>query len=427
MNGRAHLAPKTRAQVVDAVRGVAVIAMMVWHSADAWLAPPHRGGELFAWTVLIGGLAAPLFLLLAGVAAGLVEPPAHDRATTGAMLRRAGQITVLGYALKAFALGIDRGGAIEQPTVWLHALGLAASYLGLGELSALPERHRRRARAPLILGGIAASVVAVALTADDRSRELMTRLDVLQGIGAALAVLAVALPLTARSRWPIGSLVIAGVLVALATPPVAALDVELAPEGLRHVVDYLARLRPYPAPTHARFPLLPWLAYTLVGAAMGRWMRGRALPAPFALPRPLRPVIVAVLSAAMAIVWFEANPLPQWLLAPGELARNAVRLVFNLAVALFFGASIAATMAEGPAPARFLALLGRHSLLLYAVHLEIVYGLPTVPLVRSLSIGAWLAALSLLVVVMTGLVAVLERYPMRRATRAERIVERAQA
>jgi hypothetical protein len=45
-----------------------VLIMIEWHVVDAWTTDESRTGNLFAALAMIGGLAAPLFLFLAGVA-----------------------------------------------------------------------------------------------------------------------------------------------------------------------------------------------------------------------------------------------------------------------------------------------------------------------------------------------------------------------
>lgn len=412
-----------RARVVDAVRGAAVVFMILWHSADAWLAPDVREGGAFRALRITGGLAAPLFLLLAGVAVGLIEPARHDRRTTFGALRRAGQIAVLGYALKLFAFGVDRSGLLGTHALWVIAggVGLACVHRALGEL---PGAWTTAARAALGLVGAALYVaLLVAVRDDERALELLLRLDVLQGIGACLAVLALVMPATvagARSSLlgPTATLVVLSIGVALVTPSLGALELELDAEPLRRLIDYVARVTPYPRPTGARFPLFPWLAYPLLGAAMGRAMRGRELARPFSLPAPLRAPWVLIVAALIAIAFFEPNPLPQLLLAPGELVRNLVRVIFNVAIAMTTAGAIATFGAEGPAPARALALLGRHSLLVYAVHLEIAYGLPSVPIQRALGHAGWALAAALLVAAMLVL-----SWALERRSRSERRAE----
>jgi len=52
---------------IDWLRGVAVLCMILWHAVDSWTVQDVRRSTAFQAVVLIGGLAAPLFLFLAGV------------------------------------------------------------------------------------------------------------------------------------------------------------------------------------------------------------------------------------------------------------------------------------------------------------------------------------------------------------------------
>jgi len=57
-----------RRAYVDWLRGVAVLCMIEWHVLDSWTSIPARAGALWPVAGWIGGWAAPLFLFLAGVA-----------------------------------------------------------------------------------------------------------------------------------------------------------------------------------------------------------------------------------------------------------------------------------------------------------------------------------------------------------------------
>jgi hypothetical protein len=149
----------------------------------------------------------------------------------------------------------------------------------------------------------------------------------------------------------------------------------------------------------------------LLGAAMGRALQeGRAERA-FDLPRGdgarlgagAHAAVLAVVGAGLAALAFEAGPAAQALLAHTELVRNLVRLAYNAGLAASAAAviSLAARLHEGPA--RLLALLGRHSLVVYAAHLEIAYGLAGIPVARALGWAAWMVGAAGLVLAMAAL------------------------
>lgn len=59
--------PSPRRAYLDWLRGVAVLCMIEWHVISSWIAGDARVGGAWSIIVIIGGMAAPLFLFLAGV------------------------------------------------------------------------------------------------------------------------------------------------------------------------------------------------------------------------------------------------------------------------------------------------------------------------------------------------------------------------
>jgi uncharacterized membrane protein len=57
-----------RKPYLDALRGVAVIVMVAAHVTDAWTREADRHDDRYFYQVFVNGLAAPLFLMLAGMA-----------------------------------------------------------------------------------------------------------------------------------------------------------------------------------------------------------------------------------------------------------------------------------------------------------------------------------------------------------------------
>jgi uncharacterized membrane protein len=212
-------------------------------------------------------------------------------------------------------------------------------------------------------------------------------------------------------------------VVAICTPALSRLDLT-PPPSLAPLVDYVARLAPYPAPSGARFPLFPWLGYALLGAGVGRAMRGQKIGSEFGLPRaesagapaPLHAALVLVLGFALAALAFEESPAATAILGHTELARNLLRLTHNASLAAGSAAAVfLVSLADLRSP-RALALLGRHSLVVYAVHLEIAYGLPTVPLMHTLGWGTWLLGAAVLASLMGALAHGLEAWDRRGRT-----------
>jgi uncharacterized membrane protein len=230
---------------------------------------------------------------------------------------------------------------------------------------------------------------------------------VLHGIGAALVVVVLVLAASSRlSHVPRVLLVLAlAISIALVAPHLPSWR---APSGSMRVWDYVGRFDVAPRASGARFPFVPWLGYALLGSAIGRALRGRApTRGRFGLPIDVSPIVVLGLAAALAFAALEPGPIASWLVRRVEWLRNVDRLVFYSSVAITCAAAVAIGR-DGRVPSA-LALLGRHSLVIYAVHLEIAYGLPGSVIARSLGWGAWAVLALLLLLAMASLAAAIER------------------
>ena len=56
-----------RKTYLDWLRGVAVVVMVLAHVTDAWTLDSDRKTSQFFYVVFVSGLAAPLFLFMAGL------------------------------------------------------------------------------------------------------------------------------------------------------------------------------------------------------------------------------------------------------------------------------------------------------------------------------------------------------------------------
>ena len=99
-----------RREYLDWLRGVAVLIMIEAHALDAWTRPADRGSAVYEWAVIVGGMGAPLFLLLAGVSAITLV----DFALTRAPFWLAWQLVMAGIPARAAG---SSGGAIAAATI----------------------------------------------------------------------------------------------------------------------------------------------------------------------------------------------------------------------------------------------------------------------------------------------------------------------
>src|SRR5690349_19719945 len=118
--------------------------MIMLHTADGWLQPGLKDG--IGWHVIrtLGGQAAPLFLLLAGMGIGLAwaagdAQQAQARARARRMLwSRALEVVLAGYALRLVMWWIDSGTIVRMTGLVGGGL-LASSYYVLWQ--ALPHKR----------------------------------------------------------------------------------------------------------------------------------------------------------------------------------------------------------------------------------------------------------------------------------------------
>jgi uncharacterized membrane protein len=318
-----------RRRDIDWMRGIAVLCMIEHHTFDAFLRADIHGSPADRVFRYIGGLAAPGFLFLAGLAMAL----ALDKQTRK------------GAAVREAALGGVRRGA------WL----IAGAYL------------------------FRVQEWAFAFGASPASDIL--RIDVLNCIGLALV-------LVSLFFWLSRSLLLflaAAAAVILLTPLISAADLSFLP---RHLADYLNGRQP-----HTLFALFPWVAHAFTGAAAG-----------LALARTRSEVRTVAIFAGLAFA--------AWLLPQPAVWSDAAPAVFLLRDGLAVGLLSACWLADRFLPKSWsggpLLLMGRHSLLIYWVHIEIVYGRWFWRTRGTLGIAQGAAALALVVVTMYALAMLVE-------------------
>jgi len=307
---RAH-----RVIFIDLARALAVLLMVQGHTFDALLDPAHRRGLGYDAWVFQRGLTSCLFLLLAGFAFTLTTTRHWDRhlrlsRTLGTRLRRFGLFVVLGYGLH------------------------------------FPVRHYT-------------DLVGMA---DERWQSFLA-VDVLQLIGLSLIGLQF-LVLVARTPRAFAATALASCVVVVVSTPLA------------HSIDWSSRMPSFlgayltPA-TGSNFPLLPWSAYVLFGAALGHvYSRWGALHLAAFANRVLLIGGAGMLTASLAM-----SRLPFDIFEPAN-ALTAIPNQFLVrvgSVLLLLGIVAHLSRRIATLPWAF-AALAQESLLVYFVHLCIVYG-----------------------------------------------------
>jgi uncharacterized membrane protein len=336
----------SRLLYLDWLRGVAVLAMVHAHILDSWTQEADRQQRLFYSLQWIGGVASPLFLFLAGAAMAMSaasKARQADSLAVGARAarRRGWEIFVLAFLFR-----------------------LQAEILGFGPLSTL------------------------------------LKVDMLNIMG--LSIVAASFIWQASSDRPT-RVVMFAILTAtmtLVTPFVRAAT------GLAALPDPIeAYLRP--AGGYAAFPLFPWAGFLFAGVLVGDLVDAVRLGhrRPWALQGPL--LLLGVSGVVLATI---ASYQPA--LYPTADFWHDSPTIFFIRLGVVATLVPVAWLIEGWSvrgwlpltPFRALVTLGRSSLFVYWIHVEMVYGLVAEPLKQALPLYATQVGWLLLALALHGIV-----------------------
>lgn len=388
-------ADASRLGFVDDTRGIAVVLMIFWHTVDGWLLPAMKVGQRFEVMRSFGGLAAPMFLFLAGAGAALKIAADAARGTPRhktilELTCRGLEVVVSGYALRVFMWVVD-GTAIAEPDLLPAygplALGLAAMYVGLGRVST-----RARLGIPLVVAGAVVWAIGWWQTSIVLPEQVVRlgRVDVLQTIGFSLVFIAWTEPLFGYAKRPYLGIPL-GILLASLT----GFFERGLPGGLHPcVAAYLGRWNSGVGPSVAMFPLFPWLGYAACGTTIGVvWFRGER-----AGRTALTVLGVACLGALVGSITNENIEGTHAVIRQAPELARAVRMVQKIGFALALsGVSYIVTQRVSRFPMR---TLGNTSMFIYWVHLELVYGIVARDVSHALDLWSWAIGFAILTLLM---------------------------
>jgi uncharacterized membrane protein len=346
----APIPPSGRILVIDWLRGVAVLLMILAHSFDAWMTPLERVGP--GWFLVRHGSGIPsrLFLFLVGVSSAIVFERELARETPAQQMRAA----------------TAKRGLLVLVLAYLFRL----------------QEH--------VLAGFWGGWSQV------------FRVDILNCIGASLLLLAlVGIPRQGRPAY-LPALLVAAVLIALG--PVVG-PAHLPAWIPRALSSYIGGQRPM-----SWFPLFPWGAWSLVGLVIGHlWLRLGREPARRARVFAITGALGALSIAAVLLVRAMDSQIIRY---PSEVVQQMGPGSFFFRLGLigiisWLGWLATRRATDAVTPVR---QLGRTSLLIYWVHVEICYGFGTRPLQKKLSFAQALIAYLALCLAMYGLSVLRTRY-----------------
>jgi uncharacterized membrane protein len=316
---------------LDWLRGLAVLIMIEAHVLDSWTRVEDRGSSLYAWSMVLGGFGAPLFLFLAGLSVAL---------SAGSKMRRGLDRTAASRAV------VRRG---------LQIFGLAFLF---------------RVQAMVVSWGAWRSLLKVVI---------------LNIMGPAIMAAAALWGAMKTTRGRLVAFAAATLALAFLTPPVRGTwTLAVLPDPLE------GYLRPLPGLTN--FAIFPWAGFVFAGSFVGVLLDdARSAPN----ERRLNASFAAG-GAALALGAFTASHLPSlfansqfWTSSPSFFLLRTGLLVVTVAAAYLWHCRPRGDTAFSP-----LQQMGRTSLFIYWIHIELIYGLVVRPLHKSLTFGqAWLGVL----------------------------------
>jgi hypothetical protein len=115
---------------------------------------------------------------------------------------------------------------------------------------------------------------------------------------------------------------------------------------------------------------------------------------------------------------FDESPIARRIVGRAPHLFSTFRLFMNTGAMLVFASIVSAIGSRAPRSLSWLDQVGRHSLLVYCVHLELAFGLLGSPFHRSLGWGGWTVGVALLTVAMIGLARARDEIDARRRSRS---------
>lgn len=333
-----------RQAYLDWVRGLAVLIMIEAHVLDSWTLTTDRTRPLFGYAMVVGGFGAPMFLFLAGIAVILSAESKFRKTGDFAASWRAAQWR--GWQIFGLAF-----------------LFRAQSYLLSGATNAIG----------------------------------LLKVDILNIMGPAIAMAAAAGRMTQRKGARCALFAAGAAAISLLTPIVRATP-WLA--WLPDPVEWYFR----PTPGRTNFTLFPWAGFVFAGAALGVVLHGDRPP------DRARRLQLALAVGGGLLVWlaYEASFRPSiyarsdfWTSSPSFFALRVGLLVLVLPLAYLWEHLPFRRKLSAWSP---LEDMGRASLFVYWIHVEMVYGFFSRPIRRSLSLEGALVAYVLFTLFLLGLV-----------------------
>ena len=337
---------------LDWLRGLAVIIMIQCHAFNSFTRMDLRQGHAYVMTQFVGGMAAPLFLFMAGMTFGFQMESLQTRIASRVerwriSLRRAAYVWGLAYAFRL--------------TNWIGSLPNA-------------------------------------------NTDELLKVDILNCMGMALAVFAAVALFDSDQR--VRYALLGALAVAAMAPLVSALEWDGVWAPIR---DYVV-----PSQSRGRFPLFPCGAYVGFGLAVGAIVKRTAADR---LDRLMQWAVLIGFGLVLGAEYC-AN-LPYSVYAHSDFWRTSPALILirvGIALLLLSSAYLWTEYCTNRGWS-WVENFGKTSLLVYWIHVMIVYGNVTNPIRRGLTVSQAALATLLVILLMIGLSEMRLRWRARQVER----------
>ena len=332
------------------MRGLAVVIMIQCHTFNSLTRMDLRDGGPYVLTQFIGGMAAPLFLLMAGMTTAFQMESLERREPNGRRrwlisLKRAGYILAIAFTFRF--------------TNWAFSMPHAS-------------------------------------TAE------LTKVDILNCMGVGMAVLAVSAAFRSEAR--VRFAVIAGFAIAALAPVMTNLPWGGAPALLQ---EYLV-----PGQGRGRFPFFPFVAYLAFGQAIGAVVK-RAAAERF--DRLMQWSMLIGFSMIFIGQYF--SNIPYSIYPNANFWTDSPTLIVirvGICLMIMAGAYLWTEYCAGKGWS-WMQAMGKNSLMVYWVHVMIVYGSLIRPIKRMLSIPQAALATVIVTAMMVAMSALWLAWKVRKA------------
>ncbi len=353
--------PKNRIIFIDLMRAFAVLQMVQGHTTDVLLSNDYRNAEYLGFAIwnFMRGMTAPIFLFSAGTVFTylfrLVNKPFDQNARVGKGFKRVALLIFIGYLLR-----------FPTPTLIDFSLVTDAQWV------------------------------------------VFFSVDVLQLIGVSLFMVIVLIWFSEKTKL--------GDIFTFSAATLFFFFCSFYAEQVQWV-NYLPRpLAAYMySSTGSLFPLFPWSGYVLAGAVLGSFLAKK--PGIFKSAKFSYWLFAAGISF-MLFAYVVESVQYYWLGDIRTWNTSPFLVFFRLGSVLVLNSIVSFISIKVESIPKILILLGRNTLLIYVVHLIILYGSAwsvgiSLWFTKKLSVGLTITAALLMISLMVAMVLIIHKLKIK--------------